>query len=139
IHDKALGDILDTLGSLGAKDLLKGLYGGLLWSLRDSTALSHVVIACTGYHAGVPEILTGLWGDQKELESKLQDLRLRLRRDRDLEILKGAKAAAEDSSAGFTTALLPEQSSTFDRYTMRSDGEFDGELTGKDLANETYT
>ena len=139
IHDKALGRILGTLGSTRLGDLLQDLYGGLLWSLRDSTALSHVVIAFTGYHAGLPQILTGLWGDQKELEAKFQDLRLRLRRERDLEILNGAKEAAPGSLTGFKTALLPEPSSTFDRYTMRSDGGFDGEPTINDLANETYT
>ncbi len=142
LQDKTLGQIIGTLGSWCPiiKDVLQKMYGGFLWSLRDSPMLSRVVIAVSGYRDGLPEVLTGIWGDQTQIESELRKLQIQFRRDRDVEILTAVNLTmVAGSSLDRVSILSPEPFSTFGRYTQGPEGEFSGQPTAQDLANETYT
>lgn len=138
IHQRNLGPIMGRLGSTEVRGFLEGLYGGFLWTLRDpSAALSRIVIAVTGYRGGLPEILTGIWGNEKYLKSTLQELRVEFRRNRDIEILTALKATA-DPFGRPTEMLSPEPFATFTRYKLNANGVFEGTPAVEDVENESY-
>jgi hypothetical protein len=140
IQDKALGGLIGTLGATftDLRDVLKSIYGGFLWMLQGSPGVSRIVIALTGYRDGLPELLMGIWGNKEQIESKLQELRLTFRRERDIGILTAAREAVADPARRTTSAILPEPFSTFARYTLGPNETFEGTPTPEDFQNETY-
>lgn len=100
--DSALSRHLDFVLGLDAfAATSESAYGSLLQLLREIGGLRQLSVAVTGYRDGLPDLLMGLWGDREELETTLRDIQVRLKQERDLELLERALAAwhAQDREA----------------------------------------
>ena len=140
VHDNTLSSLIETAGSLGFQKSLENNYGGVLWAMRGVSGLQRIVISVTGWRDGLPDLLMSLWGDPNHIREILLNTRLKLRKKRDIDIL--AAAVTKDpgiSDAKLRLERLPEEYSTFSRYTVSPDGNVTGQPMLVDLDNGSYS
>lgn len=160
--DPASSRYLDFFGSFaGPSSFMSTEYGGLLLKLRQVPGLKQILVAATGYHSGVPNVMLGLWGDTYSLEKAFGELQMQFRYDRDVAIINNALQTAASCSTKpllpkmrfpisdegsqlsisdlFTLRyLIPEDHGLFDRYSIVG-GKPTGRLEPEDLENSTYS
>jgi hypothetical protein len=131
VQERSLARLVNTLDSTDFRDVLEKYYFGFLSTLRDMPSFSRLTMAVTGYHDGLPDVLTGLWGKEDQVDARLRRLRLTVRRSRDIEILTAARAAA--------ASIEGEAGSTFAKYVVQPDGSFKGGPQLEDLEDGSYS
>jgi hypothetical protein len=151
LKDQAIPQYLRFISTFGDIDrAMQEGYGGIFAELRRSSNLQQMVLAITGYHAGLPEMILGIWGNPKILSKLITDLQIRFRDKRDRAILRGALEAFSSAQEG-RPDLMPavavlreleligeEPDSLFERYPI-TDGEVrSADLQREDFHNPTY-
>jgi hypothetical protein len=105
-EDRQLSRYIEIIGSAKSGEAIRTQYGGVLWELRRARGIERIVIAVTGYRAGLPELVMGIWGDPASVRQVFADVRTHLRAERQADILRGAAAVA----GGGLPVLDPEPS-----------------------------
>ena len=133
----------------GVREFLEQQYAGALAELRDVRDLHGLVLAITGYHDGVPDILLGLWGNRSDLERVIERLQVRRREERDRDILEGALAAYAMVPGGSSPVtlehlfsagvLVPEPGPLFDHARLQNGRLGTSDLRFEDLPMDFYT
>lgn len=93
LRDHALSRYLQFLSTFG--DLAEAMdtrFGGVLGELRHINTLYQIVATVTEYHEGLPQIVIGIWGRRGDLRKLVDNVRRKLRVNRDREILERAIA-----------------------------------------------
>jgi len=147
LEDREAAHYLEFLErSQGVRWALVDNYGGVLDEVRRLSGLRRILLAMTGWHAGLPELVMGIWADPRGLHDMVQRIRVRQRSARDRQILE---AAAREFTANQKRApvsvealqqrgyLQPEPGALFDHYSPGSGG-LQGTLHADDFDNDTY-
>ncbi|HEX5715886.1 MAG TPA: hypothetical protein VF179_06985, partial [Thermoanaerobaculia bacterium] len=92
VQSDALGRILRLL--LDGDDSEDARETGLKNDLRKVSEIRQLVVGVKGYRQGLPEIVTGIWGDEAEFERLVFSLQKHLRVKRDRRLLEAALAEA---------------------------------------------
>jgi hypothetical protein len=134
-------ELVDSIPVLHSE--MQKRWNGLLLDLKAVSGLSRGVIALTGYRDGLPDVALGLWADPDDAARRLDAVRLKLRRDRDVAVLDAALARLPDSpevqSLLDTGILQPERDRGLTAYRRTGDGWRLPPGENYELADVTYT
>jgi hypothetical protein len=147
LQSGALGQVLRLLPETNGVE--GNSFGELTNALRETSGLRQLVVGVTGYQQGLPKVIVGAWGIEKELERLVFRVQksLRIQRDRNLVQNALAKAAEEQClKVSMTTEdlrtmdlLKPEAFSLLDRYPISADMKVkDALLEEQDFHNAGY-
>ncbi len=95
-----LSEVLETYSNSVFKDFF--------WELGGIDGLERISYAVTGYNEGLPDAVFQIWGNEKQLLEKINNLRIRLAKRRDLAIFRKALDAMLQDNPELRVGSVPE-------------------------------
>lgn len=101
VRDTHLPEYLDAIQE--KFDLQSSRFGSILTNLSKSAGLRQLVVSTTGITDGLPGIIFGIWGDDRDLDTLVFNTQQDLRNARDQIVLTKALASETPTPSGETT------------------------------------